>query len=396
MAPNTYTLRARCADWDAVEGFYSQRVMPGGLLAARVPFVPQPGDRVTVALELPDGLVMAIDGAVRRVGPSRAGKTPIVIRLVGFGERAVARLEAMVADGRAAAAAAGISPPSGRRKGSARPPPPRPEDAPVDIRIEPRAAPDPSTLSPEARAVYDELVRELERMRELGAAAVIGSEPGATLAEVRAAYIELVKSHHPDLLARHRSPAIAGAAEELFIFANRAYDRVRSAARSAGHAAVAGPAMRAELGWVIDVSDLGGGDRPRSLDAADLFGDVDDSAPGDAAVSLAGDEEPRMSMSELVAEAAAADARGDYARAAELFAEALQIAPRDRKLRARYHATRGRQLIARGDRVRATTQLELALSHDPDNRDAAEVLAGMREKPKRRRSRLTRWLRGES
>jgi curved DNA-binding protein CbpA len=407
---NVYTLRARCATWGAVESFYRDRVLPGGLLAARVPFVPQPGDRVALALELPDEVVMAIDGVVRKVGESDGHKTPIVVRLVGFGEKTISRLRAMVAEGRGASgrdrrAASSVPIPASRaRSRRVRPPPPRPEDAPVNIAIATPAAPDPSALDEPARGVYDRLVAELERLSELDAAAVVGCEPGAELEAVRRAYFERVKELHPDVLARHRSAAIGHAAQELFIFVNRAYDRLRSAARVAGRGQLIGSALRGELGWVIDVGDLGGDPGDRALSAADLFRDVDDTAPrGDAAVALTGGEpapggaaEPAVPLSELVAEAGAAAERGDFDRAAELYAEALGLEPRDRKLRARYHAARGRQLIGQGDRVRATTQLELALSHDPDNADAAAALADIRGGGRRkRRSRLSRWLKGE-
>lgn len=399
MSGNVYTLRARCPSWDAVEGFYTRSVMPGGLLAARVPFVPQPGDRVTLALELPNEMVMAIDGVVRKVSPTERGKTPIVVRLVGFGEKTIARLASMVAEARAEASAAPVPVPVARsRSRRVRPPPPTPEDAPVNIRLDPRDDPDPSQLGAEARAVYQMLVEELERLHELDAASVLGCEPGADLDGVRAAYFKRVKQLHPDVLARHRSPAIAHAAQELFIFVNRAYDRMRSAARAAGDTAFAGSAMRKETGWVVDLTDFG-----EPLAAADLFRDVDETAPrGDAAVAIIDDQpepevddgEPAAPLSELVAEAAAAAERGDFGRAAELYAEALGREPRDRKLRGRYHATRGRQLIGQGDRVRATTQLELALSHDPDNVVAAEALADIRGGGRKRRGRLSRWFGG--
>lgn len=408
MSGNVYTLRARCATWDAVEGFYLHSVMPGGLLAARVPFVPKPGDRVTLALELPDEVVMAIDGVVRKVAGTEGGKTPIVVRLVGFGDKAVARLAAMVAEARAESEPVPV-PASRARSRKVRPPPPRPEDAPVNIRIDPLGDPDPSTLDGESRAVYERLIAELERIRELDAAAVIGCDADAELEEVRAAYVERVRELHPDVLARHRSPVIAHAAQELFIFVNRAYDRLRSAARAAGRPSVTGSAIRKEMGWVVDVSDFGEAaiseapGRARRLSETDLFRDVDETSPraavpldgGDSAAAAArGSGDPPSNLSDLIAEAAAAAERGDFGRAAELYAEALGHDPRDRKLRARYHATVGRQLIGKGDRVRATTQLELALSHDPDNAAAAEALGDLRGDGRRRRGRLSRWFGG--
>lgn len=422
MSTTSYTLRVRCPTWAAVESFYRDRVRPGPHLAARVPFVPQRGDRVVVALELPDQVVMAIDGVVRELGHSDGVKTPILIRLVGFDTKTVGRLEQLVREGEAEAVAAASRDSRGGRqqppRRGHRPPPPRPEDAPVDIRVERFQPPDPSGLGGEARAVYDQLVAELAQLRELPAHEVVGAADGARSQEVRQAYFEAVKRLHPDVVARYAEPAVTHAASELFIFVNRAYDRVRSAARAAGLASEPGPALSPGRGWLIDLDDLGSG-APRpgsgelfrvrigrsrrasapapvptsSLTAEELFRDLggDDSAGATYQDNSAAPADEHPDLSELIAEAAAAAERGDQARAAQLYAEALQVDPRDRHLRARYHASRGRQLVAAGDPVRATTQLELALAHDPDNATAAKALAELRGAHRRRKGRLSRW-----
>lgn len=422
MSTTSYTLRVRCPTWAAVESFYRDRIRPGGHVAARVPFVPQRGDRVVLALELPDQVVMAIDGVVRELGQSDGVKTPILVRLVGFDTKTVGRLEQLVREGQAEEVASASRDSRGgrqrpRRRG-ARPPPPRPEDAPVDVRVETFQPPDPSGLGGEARAVYDQLVAELAKLRELPAHVVVGAAEGAGSRAIRQAYFDSVKRLHPDVVARYAEPAVTHAASELFIFVNRAYDRVRSAARAAGFAPEPGPALTPGRGWLIDLDDLGSS-APRpgtgepfrvrigpgrrdstpvsvptsSLTAEELFRDLgSDDAAGAANYENSGaPAEEHPDLSELIAEAAAAAERGDLDRAGQLYSEALQVDPRDRHLRARYHASRGRQLLAAGDSQRATTQLELALAHDPDNANAAKALADLRGSHRRRRGRFSRW-----
>ena len=430
-----YTLRVRCASWDALESFYLQRVRPGALLGARVPFVPQSGDQVTVALELPDGIVFAIDGVVRELGETVQGRTPIMLRLIGFDSKTQERLEEMVWQGRRSEAdqrakSESEPPPEGgrRRRGThSRPPPPTPHDAPLDIAIPSHLPPSGDHLTGDAAKLLAELRSELVRLNELGARDVVGVGKDAKATDVRTAYFALVRRFHPDVVSRYRSPALSHAASELSIFVNRAYDRVRSAVRAAGGKAVAGPAIRAELGWLIDIGDIEMANRapaareparsfrvrlappavakpavkiaPRAptvpLSADSLFDDVSVAGvnPGGASLaskSLDESSAPQNNLSEVVAEAASAAERGELETAAQLYADALGLDPRDRKLRARYHATRGKQLLDEGDRVRATTQLELALTHDPDSRDAKTALAGLRQVGERKR-RFSNW-----
>lgn len=430
-----YTLRVRCASWQALESFYRDRIRPGALLGARVPFVPQRGDQVTVALELPDGIVVAIDGVVRELGETKEGKTPIMLRLVGFDNATIDRLKEMVREGLEASVTepgkrvpVAVPKPAARgRRSPVRPPPPTPEDAPIDIAIPPFEPPASGELANDQRKLYEQLTTELERLRELGAREVVGVGSDASPLEVRAAYFELVRQFHPDAVAMHHSPALTHAASELSIFINRAYDRVRSAVRAADGQSVAGPAFRPELGWLIDMGDIAMAQAPpepsrpgfrvrlapppeaakpepvrqRSapLTADSLFDDlasqVDESEPGRTALASRTLDDPgdrAENLSELVAEAASAAERGDLESAAKLFADALSCDPRDRKLRARYHAARGRQLLAAGDRVRATTQLEIALTHDPSSRDARSALDSLRGEGTRKR-RFSGWFR---
>ena len=96
---------------------------------------------------------------------------------------------------------------------------------------------------------------EVERIRERLARAGLLHVPAPTGQEqpdpeaVRRGWMNLVRRHHPDLVARHRAPAITHLAEELTILANRAYDRQRAALVAEGRAAAgevrSGPARNA-------------------------------------------------------------------------------------------------------------------------------------------------------
>jgi len=71
----------------------------------------------------------------------------------------------------------------------------------------------------------------------------------------------------------------------------------------------------------------------------------------------------------------AALASGQWREAAEKFADALRIDPRNRPVRALYHVANGMDLRARGDGVKATTQFEIALQHDRECEEARRALA---------------------
>jgi hypothetical protein len=101
----TRVLRVRCATWEQVEAFYRRKLRRSGVLSMKVPFEADIGTPVTLGLELPNQIVIAIDGTVSSVGTAAAGRTPIDVSLFGLSAELLARLETMVADARAAAGA---------------------------------------------------------------------------------------------------------------------------------------------------------------------------------------------------------------------------------------------------------------------------------------------------
>ena len=95
------TLRVRCATWDQVDAFLTDK-MKGNLLVVKMPMACAEGDGVTVTLGLPNGLAFAIDGAVGKVGKVDAGgKHPVQLTMHGLSEAVRERLTRLVADGRA-------------------------------------------------------------------------------------------------------------------------------------------------------------------------------------------------------------------------------------------------------------------------------------------------------
>ena len=63
------TLHVRCATWEQVEAFHTRKLRRGKLLSMKVPFQTQSGAHVTLGLELPNGVVIAIDGNVLKASP---------------------------------------------------------------------------------------------------------------------------------------------------------------------------------------------------------------------------------------------------------------------------------------------------------------------------------------
>jgi hypothetical protein len=60
------TLHVRCTTWEQVEIFYTRKLRRGKLLSMKVPFRTEIGTPVTLGLELPNQVVIAIDGRSRR------------------------------------------------------------------------------------------------------------------------------------------------------------------------------------------------------------------------------------------------------------------------------------------------------------------------------------------
>ena len=88
----------------------------GNALSARVPFCPRTDEIVTLALELPDELVIALEARVEEVEPAADGrKTAVRLDVFGLTCAVRQRLSGLVRDGRRG------GPAEGTRQGPTRP-----------------------------------------------------------------------------------------------------------------------------------------------------------------------------------------------------------------------------------------------------------------------------------
>lgn len=371
------TLKVKCSTWQHVETFYERKLRRDKTLTIRVPFEPKVGSIMSLGLQLPNGTAMAIDGKVMSADADGGGKTALRLHLHGLTEAVVAELKAMVAAAgqgarsgtragarattRADRASAPQAPSSTTARGrDAGPVPPaaRPEDAPMSERVEPPFEPDRDELGGYELGVFDELDAEIRRVRECAAHQVLGVADDADVAEIRGAYFELSKRYHPDLYAKYRSAAIMSLAQDVFIYVNRAYDRMRDSTVEAGSAVIAGPALLPHDGWLIGMDDI----------------------EPDVHVMMESDSQPTSAQSMPIIQSTAEElmAAGDFEGAREHVAEALHADPRNRQLRALYYVISGKQALLEGDTVLASTQFEAALAHDRDFRQARAALDELR------------------
>ena len=433
--PVSHTLKVKCPTWDHVESFYRKKVKPGGKLSARVPFQAAAGEVVTIALELPDELIVAIEGEVESVAPAPDGKkTALSLTLYGLTDRVMERLAALVAEARGKKGARGPGVargqeagrassrppmplawavgrgPAGLAEDGATPPPPLPTDAPVDEVVEQFEVPRAELVPEDERPVFTELAGELRRLREASAADILGVRWDAGVEGIRTAYFRLTRRLHPDAFAHHRSRAIQTIATELFIHVNRAYDHMRDEAVAAGAAIAAGPALLPHRGFMARFDDFGSGritppggmpsradggatPTPVPFTAEHLFADVQESDAHRAAiqvqpgVGITGALVPPTTppadafdepVADLEARGRASIDDGDFAAARETLAAVLRRDPRNRAVRALYHTASAEVLLAEDKPVEARTQLEVALAHDPGCERATQVIQRMR------------------
>ncbi len=359
MAPSR-TLHVKCATWEQVEAFHTRKLRRGKLLSMKVPFQTQTGAQVTLGLELPNGVVIAIDGNVLKASPIEGdSKTWIEVELVGFTEDVLGRLKAMAQQVEAA------------KPAPAPPPPPTPAPRmPTNPGV---AADSPS----DERALFQQLSGELRRLRQLAVNEVLGVSREADAETVRRAWMDLVRKHHPDLVARHAAPAITHLAEELTILLNRAYDRLRQALVAEGRAQTIGSTLQHPSGWLVGFEDLSSVDgsplKPRG--AAGSQPKIQ-STPATESPKPA---PPTQGGESFEARARAMLLQGDANTAQEVLAAALCVYPRSRPLRSLYYVASALAAIYKGEMMLATSQLETALAHHSECNEAAVILEEIRK-----------------
>jgi DnaJ-domain-containing protein 1 len=375
------TLHVRCTTWEQVEVFHTRKLRRGKLLSMRVPFRADPGAEVTLNLELPNQVVIAIDGVVLKSSPpidgdgkagkTDAGKTWLEVELVGFTEDVVARINRM---------AAGEDPePPAPAPAPELPLPPPPRTRTTGA-LPAMAAMPGDELPADERALFQQLTGELRRLRSLAVHEVLGVPRDADAEQIRLGWMDLIRRHHPDLVARRNAPAITHLAEELTILINRAYDRLRVALVAEGRAASVGPALTPPPGWLVgfeDISSTGLNARSKLVPALYNGG----NAPQVEPVA----RPPRRSPPDGSEGGDAFEARartmlgdGDADNAQEVLAAALCVYPRSRPLRSLYYVASAISALGKGEVMLATSQLETALAHHEDCSEAAAILELLR------------------
>ena len=371
MAPRTgRTLHVRCATWAQVEVFHTRKLRRGKLLSMKVPFSADLGSTLTLGLELPNGVVIAIEGVVRKASPIESdAKTWMEVELVGFTEDVVARIRAMEASTEHVAtpvqtlatrereqlATTEQRPlPKGTRRASQQMPP-----------IEPVAYPG------DQRQQFQTLTAELRRLRQLAVHEVLGVDRDADADEVRAGWMNLVRRYHPDLVARHHTPAITHLAEELTILANRAYDRLRVAMVAEGRAIARGSALRRPPGWLVGFDDISSAETHRPRMPSGSPSPIHTTGAPPTRSAQQGGEAFEVRARSMLGE-------GQFDNAQEVLAAALCVYPRSRPLRSLYYVASALGALSKGEVMLATSQLETALAHYEECTEAAAILEQVR------------------
>jgi len=364
------TLHVRCATWEQVELFYTRKLRHGKLLSMKVPFPAEIGTPVTLGLELPNQVIIAIEGQVQKAAPMEGDpvKTWIEIELSGFTDAVIARIKSMM-DGAPAPGAeeppAPVPAPAGRRP-TQPPPPPSGEELPAD-----------------ERQLFMHLTSELRRLRQLAVHEVLDVDRDADADATRLGWMRLVRRHHPDLVARHHAPAITHLAEELTILCNRAYDRLRAALVLEGRATSAGSVLQPPAGWLVGFDDISSrgtsGRMPRLVEEAPTPAAAAPAVPAAPIGSIAAAPSAAQGGEAFESRARMMLSNGDADHAQEVLAAALCVYPRSRPLRSLYYVASALAALMKGERMLATSQLETALAHYEHCVEAAQILDYMKK-----------------
>ncbi|MBP9204635.1 MAG: hypothetical protein KBG28_11765 [Kofleriaceae bacterium] len=345
------SLHVKCSTWDQVEAFYERKLRRGNTLSMRVPFVIEAGAALTLGLELPNQLVIAVDGIVTKATPIEGdpGRTWIEATLAGMTAEVLGNLRGLVADGRAGASAA--------------------------ARVSPATTPPPAGDAPDdERALFLKMSAELRRLRQLPVHEVLGVASDADPPAVRRAWFAALDRYHPDVVASYRSAALSHIAEELIIHLNRAYERMRASLVRDGRATARGAGLFSPPGWLIGFDDITTGDRTPPPGARGPVrsprGTAEQAQLGPVGAALAGGSAAIRARGLL--------AGGKNAEAKEVLAEALVAHPRSRPLRSLYYVASALAALDDGQLMLATSQLETALSQDEACAEAKAVLARVR------------------
>jgi hypothetical protein len=360
------TLHVRCATWEQVDVFTTRKLRKGRLLSMKVPFTAQAGSPVTIGLELPNEVIVSIEGMIQKAAPVEVDGKPdgtrtwIEIELTGFNDEIKARLRQLKRQAEDPQTDPKIEPP---------PRPAAPERRAQSQVSEPE-------LPADERALFQHLSAELRRLRLAAVHDVLGVPANAGPELVRASWKDLIRRNHPDLVARRNAPAITHLAEELTILANRAYDRMRTSLVAEGRASTAGPNVAAPPGWLVAFEDIKSdpaGTAPRSGRRFERPPTPVPDPPPPPPVSTSG-----QGSEAYEGRARAMLAVGDSNTAREILAAALVVYPRSKPLRSLYYVATALAALQEGELMLATAQLETALAHHEQCIEASKMLDHIR------------------
>jgi hypothetical protein len=228
-------------------------------------------------------------------------------------------------------------------------------------------------LPADERALFHQLTGELRRLRSLAVHEVLGVPRDADAEQIRLGWMDLIRRHHPDLVARRNAPAITHLAEELTILINRAYDRLRVALVAEGRAASVGPALTPPPGWLVGFEDISSQEaRVAKAQAVVAPKTMGDTIPPPATAPASGGEAFETRARTMLGD-------GDASNAQEVLAAALCVYPRSRPLRSLYYVASAFAALQKGEVMLATSQLETALAHHEHCHEAAAILEHVRK-----------------
>ena len=345
--------------------FTTRKLRKGKLLSMKVPFAARAGSPVTIGLELPNEVVVALDGTIQKSAPVETDGKPdgtrtwIEIQLDGYTDEVKARIAHLQREHE--------EPETDTDPQIAPAPPPRRSTSQVGADESPT----------DERELFQQLTAELRRLRQAAVHDVLGVPSNAGPELVRMHWKELIRKNHPDLVARRHAAAITHLAEELTILANRAYDRMRSSLVVEGRAATAGPTLTAPPGWLVAFEDIKSDPAqpsaprptPRRFEGSTVADRAAPPAGPTGPVTRAAEPALPPSSAGQGSEAFESRARtmladGDANTAREVLAAALVVYPRSKPLRSLYYV--------------ATAQLETALAHHEQCAEASKMLEHIR------------------
>ena len=170
---------------------------------------PSLGTLVRIDLELPSATVIELQGTIAKHVTDPARGTGIEITLDALPTKTVWLIEsALAAETKVRADTAGGAPP-----------PPRPPTEPPEAVVR-------SDVAEAETDLVRALESEAESLRKLNPFLVLGVGYETTDGDVRAAFGELTKRHHPDRFARYQSTQLRQTAAEIFILIRDAYRKL--------------------------------------------------------------------------------------------------------------------------------------------------------------------------